>query len=111
MPAGNGIDAWITELPEGAGDGLHAVTYEGSVPIGEWLGYAYDEDCAPMTGGFALFGETKTIPAGAAYVGFLLLYGGGRRDHQRAALTRSTCSTRTTCTTAAAGLTSPAAAS
>ncbi|WP_300459209.1 M36 family metallopeptidase [uncultured Nocardioides sp.] len=77
VPSANGVDAWITKLPEGAGDGLHAVTYEGSVPIGEWLGFAYDEDCAPMTGGFALFGETITIPAGAAYVGFLLLYGGG----------------------------------
>ncbi len=77
VPVGNGIDAWFTKLPEGAGDGLHAVTYEGSVPIGEWLGFAYDKDCQPMTGGFALFGETNPIPAGAAYVGFLLLYGGG----------------------------------
>ena len=77
VPVGNGIDAWFTKLPEGAGDGLHAVTYEGSVPIGEFLTYAYDKDCQPLTGGFALFGETAPIPAGAAYVGFLLLYGGG----------------------------------
>ena len=77
VPSANGVDAWITKLPEGAGDGLHAVTYEGTVPIGEWFSFAYDEDCAPMTGGFALFGETNPIPAGAAYVGFLLLYGAG----------------------------------
>lgn len=77
VPVGNGIDAWFTKLPEGAGDGLHAVTYEGSVPIGEFLTYAYDKDCQPLTGGFALFGETAPIPAGAAYVGFLLLYGAG----------------------------------
>ena len=77
VPVGNGIDAWFTKLPEGAGDGLHAVTYQGSLPIGEWLAFAYDKDCQPMTGGFALYGETTPIPAGAAYVGFLLLYGGG----------------------------------
>ena len=76
-PAANGVDAWMTKLPKGAGDGLHAVTYTGSVPIGEFLVFAYDKDCAPMNGGFALFDETTTIPAGAAYVGFLLLYGGG----------------------------------
>lgn len=76
VPAGNGIDAWFTKLPEGAGDGLHAVTYEGDMAIGEWLSYSYDEDCQPLTGGFALFGETSPIPAGAAYVGFLPIYGG-----------------------------------
>ena len=26
VPSANGVDAWITKLPEGAGDGLHAVT-------------------------------------------------------------------------------------
>lgn len=77
LPAANGADAWMTKLPAGAGDGLHAVTYTGSVPIGEFLVYAYDEDCAPMTGGFALLGEATPIPAGASYVGFLLLYGAG----------------------------------
>lgn len=77
LPSANGTDAWITKLPAGAGDGLHAVTYTGSVPIGEFLVYAYDETCAPMTGGFALLDETTPIPAGAAYVGFLLLYGAG----------------------------------
>jgi len=59
------------------GDGLHAATYQGSVAIGEFLVYAYDEDCQPMSGGFALFDEATPIPAGAAYLGFLLLCGGG----------------------------------
>ena len=77
VPAGNGVDAWFTKLPEGAGDGLHAVTYDGDLPLGEWLAYSYDKDCQPLTGGFALYGETTPIPAGAAYVAFLLVYGGG----------------------------------
>ena len=77
VPAGNGVDAWFTQLPEGAGDGLHAVTYDGDLPLGEWLAYAYDKDCQPLTGGFAVFGSTTPIPAGAAYVAFLLVYGGG----------------------------------
>jgi extracellular elastinolytic metalloproteinase len=76
LPSANGVDAWMTKLPEGAGDGLHAATYSGSVPIGEFLVYAYDEACQPMTGGFAMFDEATPIPAGAAYLGFLLLYGG-----------------------------------
>jgi hypothetical protein len=77
LPTANGVDAWMTKLPAGAGDGLHAATYTGSVPIGEFLVYAYDETCAPMTGGFALLDEATPIPAGAAYLGFLLLYGAG----------------------------------
>ncbi len=77
LPAANGVDAHMTKLPAGAGDGLHAATYRGSVPIGEFLVYAYDEECQPMSGGFALLDETTPIPAGAAYLGFLLLYGGG----------------------------------
>lgn len=77
LPSANGVDAWMTKLPKGAGDGLHAATYSGSVPIGEFLVFAYDEDCQPMTGGFALLDEATPIPAGAAYIGFLLLYGGG----------------------------------
>lgn len=77
LPSANGADAWMTKLPKGAGDGLHAATYSGSVPIGEFLVFAYDEDCQPMTGGFALLDEATPIPAGAAYLGFLLLYGGG----------------------------------
>ena len=77
VPAGNGVDAWFTKLPEGSGDGLHAVTYDGDLPLGEWLAYFYDQDCQPLTGGFATFGATTPIPAGAAYTGFLLVYGGG----------------------------------
>lgn len=77
LPSANGVDAWMTKLPRGAGDGLHAATYSGSLPIGEFLVFAYDEACQPMTGGFALYDEATPIPAGAAYLGFLLLYGGG----------------------------------
>ncbi|WP_341924908.1 M36 family metallopeptidase [Nocardioides psychrotolerans] len=77
LPSANGVDAFMTKLPAGAGDGLHAATYTGDVAIGEFLVYAYDEDCQPMSGGFALFDEATPIPAGAAYLGFLLLYGGG----------------------------------
>ena len=78
LPTANGVDAFMHRLPEGAGDGRHAATLDVSVPIGEFLLYFYDEDCAPMSGGgFALSGETITIPPGAVYSGFLLLYGAG----------------------------------
>lgn len=59
------------------GDGLHTATHQGSVAIGEFLVYAYDEECQPVSGGFALFDEATPIPAGAAYLGFLLLHCGG----------------------------------
>ncbi len=78
LPAANGVDAYFHQLPEGAGDGKHAATMSADVPIGEFLLYFYDEDCAPLSGGgFVLDGETTTIPPGAIYSGFLLLYGGG----------------------------------
>uniref|UniRef100_UPI002B2721EE hypothetical protein n=1 Tax=Nocardioides sp. TaxID=35761 RepID=UPI002B2721EE len=78
LPSANGVDAYFHQLPEGAGDGKHSVTVSASVPLGEYLLFFYDEDCAPMAGGeFILDGESKAIPPGAIYSGFLLLYGAG----------------------------------
>ncbi|QKE01195.1 M36 family metallopeptidase [Nocardioides marmotae] len=77
LPPANGSDAWFTKLPEGSADGKHTITYTGSVPIGEWLLYWYGPDCAPITGDFGYFDEAVTIPPGAAYAGFLLIYGAG----------------------------------
>lgn len=77
LPAANGVDAYINELPAGAGDGKHRVTVNASVPFGEYLITFYDDECQPMSGTeFILDGESKAVPPGAAYTGFLLLYGG-----------------------------------
>ena len=76
LPAANGVDAWVTELPAGSADGLHTITYRGTLPIGEWLLYFYGPDCTPITGGFQSYGAEKVIPGGATHAGFLLLYGG-----------------------------------
>lgn len=77
LPPANGSDAWFTKLPKGSADGEHTITYSGSVPIGEWQLWWYGADCAPITGGFQYLDEAVTIPPGAAYAGFLLIYGAG----------------------------------
>lgn len=75
LPTANGVDAHFAFLPKGAGDGLHLANMSADVPLGEYMLYFYDENCAPLSGGFILDGESTTIPAGAVYTGFLLIYG------------------------------------
>ncbi|WP_170285982.1 M36 family metallopeptidase [Nocardioides rubriscoriae] len=78
LPTANGGDAHFAELPAGAGDGQHVAEVSADVPLGEFMLYFYDENCAPLAGGgFVLDGESVVIPPGAVYSGFLLIYGGG----------------------------------
>ena len=69
-PASQGVDAWVTKLPETFGDGLHQVISEGTGPAPHDLDlYFYDANCAPT--GSAASGaadESGTIPSGTAYV-------------------------------------------
>jgi extracellular elastinolytic metalloproteinase len=76
LPSANGGDAHFAQLPAGAGDGLHVAEVSADVPLGEFMLYFYDENCAPLAGGgFVLDGESVVIPPGAVYSGFLLIYG------------------------------------
>ncbi|MER7517137.1 M36 family metallopeptidase [Streptomyces sp. NPDC126499] len=79
-PAAQGVDAWITKLPAGWGDGLHVASYtapEGQ--LGETQMFFYDSACRPITGDFATPGQRHVIAPGAAYVGLLYLYGADYR--------------------------------
>ncbi|MBZ5733663.1 M36 family metallopeptidase [Nocardioides sp. TRM66260-LWL] len=76
LPSANGVDASFSRIPKGFGDGTHQARVKADVPIGEYQLWFYDSSCAAIDGGgFVTNGETTTIPAGAAYVGFLLGYG------------------------------------
>lgn len=78
LPSANGVDASFNRVPKGYGDGQHLATLKADVPIGEFQVWFYDESCAAIPGGgFVLDGESAVVPAGAAYVGFLLMYGAG----------------------------------
>lgn len=78
LPSANGVDASFNEVPKGYGDGQHLATLKADVPIGEFQVWFYDESCTAIAGGgFILDGESAVVPAGAAYVGFLLMYGAG----------------------------------
>lgn len=77
LPAANGVDAYIHQLPAGAGNGSHSITYRGDTAIGEWLLTFYDKDCAQIAVDFGYYDQKTPIPTGAKYAGFLLVYGGG----------------------------------
>ncbi len=70
-PASQGVDAWVSALPSGFGDGVHTVTVTGEeTPAGHDIDlYFYDASCA-MIGSIATAGanESGVIPGGTAYV-------------------------------------------
>jgi hypothetical protein len=70
-PASQGVDAWVSALPSGFGDGTHTVTVTGEpTPAGHDIDlYFYGADCA-LLGSVASSGadESGVIPGGAAYV-------------------------------------------
>ncbi len=70
-PASQGVDAWVSTLPSGFGDGVHTVTVTGEeTPAGHDLDlYFYGADCA-LLGSIATSGanESGVIPGGTAYV-------------------------------------------
>ncbi len=69
-PASQGVDGWVTKLPESFGDGLHQVISEGTgVAPHDLHLYFYGAGCAPT--GSAASGaadESGTIPSGTASV-------------------------------------------
>ena len=78
-PASQGVDAWVTKLPESFGDGLHQVKVEGTGPAPHDLDlYFYDINCQP-TGDAASSSadEAGTLPSGTAYVVTHLWSGAG----------------------------------
>ncbi|MGH3372782.1 MAG: carboxypeptidase regulatory-like domain-containing protein, partial [Nocardioidaceae bacterium] len=68
-PASQGLDGWVTKLPETFGDGLHQVRAEGTGPAHDLDLYFYDAQCRP-TGSAASSSadESGTLPSGTAYV-------------------------------------------
>jgi hypothetical protein len=70
-PASQGVDAWVSTLPSGFGDGVHTVTVTGEeTPAGHDIDlYFYGADCA-LIGSIATSGanESGVIPGGTAYV-------------------------------------------
>jgi hypothetical protein len=72
-PPTQGLDAWVSELPDGFGDGTHIIDVNAVSPPGHPLPdmdlYFLSADCA-STGGIATGAprETGTIPQGSKYV-------------------------------------------
>jgi hypothetical protein len=78
-PASQGLDGWVTKLPESFGDGLHQVKVVGTGPAPHDIDlYFYDARCRPT--GDAASGsadEAGTLPSGTAYVVTHLWSGAG----------------------------------
>jgi extracellular elastinolytic metalloproteinase len=68
-PASQGLDGWVTKLPEGFGDGAHKVQVTGDSPEHDLDLYFYDEECTPIgSAASSAANESGTIPSGTAYV-------------------------------------------
>jgi extracellular elastinolytic metalloproteinase len=73
-PTSQGVDGWVTTLPSGFGDGLHAVTVSGSGGAEDTLGhdvdlYFLDSACALVgSSATAAADESTSIPPGSVYV-------------------------------------------
>ena len=73
-PTSQGVDGWVSTLPTGFGDGLHAVTVTGSGGAEAALGhdvdlYFLDSACALVgSSATAATDESTTIPPGSVYV-------------------------------------------
>ncbi|MGH3356326.1 MAG: M36 family metallopeptidase [Nocardioidaceae bacterium] len=68
-PASQGVDGWVTKLPDGFGDGAHSVQVTGESPSHDLDLYFYDAECT-LVGNAASSSanEAGSIPAGTAYV-------------------------------------------
>jgi hypothetical protein len=70
-PASQGVDAWVSTLPSGFGDGTHVVTVTGEpTPAGHDIDvYFYDSQCKVVgSAASSAADESGVIPGGAAYV-------------------------------------------
>ncbi|HEX2177231.1 MAG TPA: M36 family metallopeptidase [Nocardioidaceae bacterium] len=68
-PASQGLDGWVTKLPEGFGDGAHKVRVTAESPSHDLDLYFYDAECTPIgSAASSSANESGTIPSGTAYV-------------------------------------------
>jgi extracellular elastinolytic metalloproteinase len=68
-PASQGLDGWVTKLPEGFGDGAHKVQVTADSPEHDLDLYFYDAQCSPIgSAASSAANESGTIPSGTAYV-------------------------------------------
>jgi extracellular elastinolytic metalloproteinase len=68
-PASQGLDGWVTKLPEGFGDGAHTVQVTAQSPSHDLDLYFYDAECVPIgSAASSSANESGTIPSGTAYV-------------------------------------------
>ena len=77
-PASQGLDGWVSELPDSFGDGAHKVGVAGSGPLYDLDLYFFNADCEPI--GDAASGaadESGALPTGTKYVLTSNWLGGG----------------------------------
>ncbi len=69
-PASQGVDGWVTEVPESFGDGQHTVTVTGSSPAPHDLDlYFYDDRCRLIgSAASSAADESGSLPSGTRYV-------------------------------------------
>ncbi len=68
-PASQGVDGWVSALPESFGDGAHTVTARGSGPTYDLDLYFFNADCEVIgTAASGAADESGSLPSGTAYV-------------------------------------------
>jgi hypothetical protein len=68
-PASQGLDGWVTKLPEGFGDGAHKVQVVSDAPEHDLDLYFYDAECTAIgSAASSSADESGSIPSGTAYV-------------------------------------------
>jgi extracellular elastinolytic metalloproteinase len=69
-PSSQGSDGWVTEVPDSFGDGVHAVTVEGSSAAPHDLDlYFYSADCTVVgSAASSAADESGTLPSGTKYI-------------------------------------------
>jgi hypothetical protein len=69
-PASQGSDAWVTQVPDSFGDGVHQVEVRGISPTPHDLDlYFYSADCALLgSAASSAADEAGTLPSGTKYI-------------------------------------------
>ncbi len=68
-PTSQGVDGWVTKLPEGFGDGAHKVLVSSDAPEHDLDLYFYDAQCKAIgAAASSSADEAGTLPSGTAYV-------------------------------------------
>jgi extracellular elastinolytic metalloproteinase len=88
-PASQGLDGWVTRLPEGFGDGAHTVRVTADSPLHDLDLYFYDAECTAIgSAASPSANESGTVPSGTAYVVTHAWQGAGTQVTLRAEDTR-----------------------